>query len=159
MKRVLLACGVVAVCVASGALSAGEVIDSKENFVFTVPTGWEDQKGKFGLYVSSEGVGSLIGRKLSFTPQSLEQAAERNAQLFERANTSFRRVGSTTPLKGKEWTAHVVTFRGTVNTILEMVAYDGRAYRTFALTVRNEEFARDKEKYWSILRSWRSPAN
>jgi hypothetical protein len=158
MKHRILSSCVAALCLAAGLARAGEIIDSKDNFAFTVPAGWEDQKGKFGLYVYAEGIGSLIGRKLSFSAESVEQGAERNAQLFERANTSFRRVGPTTSLKGKNWTAQVVTFQGTVNTILEMVAYDGRAYRTFALTVRNEEFARHKEKYWSILRSWRSPA-
>jgi hypothetical protein len=52
----------------------------------------------------------------------------------------------------------VVTFQGTVNTILEIVAHDGRAYRSFSLTVRNKGYASNKEKYWNILRSWRSPA-
>lgn len=144
--------------VASGIATAAEVIDRKENFSFTVPEGWEDQKGQFGLYVTADGIGSLVGGKLPFTPTSVEQAAERNAQLFARANTTFRRIGTATPLKGKNWAAQVVTFEGNVNTILEMVAHDGRAYRTFALTVRNEEYARNKEKYWNILRSWKSPA-
>ena len=159
MKLSFLSATTAAICLAAGALGAAEIVDTKENFALTVPVGWEDQKSKFGLWVHAEGVGSLIAGKLSFTPTSVEQGSERHAQIFGRANTTFRRIGAATPLKGKNWTAQVVTFEGTVNTILEMVAHDGRAYRNFALTVRNEEFARNKEKYWNILRSWRSPAN
>lgn len=148
-----------AIALAPAMSTAAEVVDRQENFVFTVPAGWEKQESQFGLWVSAEGIGSLIASKLSFAPESVEQGAERNAYLFGRANTTFRRIGPTTPLKGKNWTAHVVTFQGTVNTILKMVAYDGRAYRSFALTVRNEEYARNKEKYWNVLRSWKSPAS
>jgi hypothetical protein len=149
---------VAAISLAPAMTIAAEIVDKKENFAFTVPVGWEKQDSQFGLWVSADGIGSLIAGKLSFAPESVEQGAERNAYLFGRANTTFRRIGPATPLKGKNWTAHVVTFQGTVNTILEMVAHDGRAYRSFALTVRNEEYARNKEKYWDILRSWKSPA-
>lgn len=159
MQRSFFVAALAAVCLGAGAVSAAEVVYAKDNIAFTVPDGWEDQKGQFGLYVTADGIGSLIGSKMPFTPTSVEQGSERHAQMFARANTTFRQIGAPTPLKGKNWTARVVTFQGTVNTILEMVGHDGRAYRNFALTVNNEEYARNKEKYWNILRSWRSPAS
>ena len=143
----------------SSAVSAAEIVDSKENHAFTVPAGWEDQHGKFGLWVHAEDVGSLSESKISSAPQSLEAGAERQAALFANANTTFKRIGAPVSLSGKNWNARVTPFQGTVNTILLMVAKDSRKYRVFFLTVRNGEYASNPEKYWDILRSWRSPAS
>jgi hypothetical protein len=141
-------------------LTAGaiEVVDKKENHAFEFPAGWEDQHSKFGLFVTADGMGSLSESKMSITPTSLEDAATRQADMFGNANTTFKRIGEPIALTGKTWTARVTTFRGNVNTILHMVAKDSRKYRVFFLTVRNEAYAKDQEKYWKILRSWRSPA-
>jgi hypothetical protein len=143
---------------ASFTAGAVEVIDPKENYAFDVPAGWEDKHAKFGLFVTAEGVGSLSESKLSFVPTSLEQAAAQQASIFGNANATFKRIEEPVALTGKGWAARVTPFRGNVNTILLMVAKDSRKYRVFFLTVRNQAYAQDKEKYWKILRTWRSPA-
>jgi hypothetical protein len=149
----VLMCGL-----ASFTAGAVEVVDPKENHAFEVPAGWEDQHAKFGLFVTAEGVGSLSESKLSFVPTSLEEAATKQADIFGNANTTFKRIEEPVALSGKGWAARVTPFRGNVNTILLMVAKDSRKYRVFFLTVRNQAYAQDKEKYWKILRTWRSPA-
>jgi hypothetical protein len=158
MKRPMMIATVCALGLACAMTHAAEIVDTQENHAFDVPTGWDDQHAKFGLFVLAEGSGSLSESKLPFAAESLDQASEKTAAMFARANTTFKRIGTPVALTGKTWTGRVTAFAGTVNTILLMVAKDSRKYRVFHLTVRNEQYAKNQEQYWKILRTWRSPA-
>jgi hypothetical protein len=136
---------------------SAEVVDAKENHAFIVPDGWEDQKGRFGLYVYAESGGNLSESKLPFQAQSVDEASARLVKTFANANTTFRQIGQSVAVSGKTWNGRIATFEGTVNTILQMVANDGRKYRVFYLTVPNEKFRASKDQYLDVLRTWRSP--
>ena len=147
------------VILAAPAVAAAKVVvDAKENHAFEVPEDWEDQHDQFGLWVRAEAGGSLGESKYRLQANNVEDASEKLDRVFANANTTFKKIGTSELVSGKNWTGRITTFRGTVNTILQMVAKDDKKYRTFHLTVPNAAFAADKEKYLEILRSWRSPA-